>query len=113
MIYTHDEVEVADVLTLTEAVSKMAGSQITARMLADVNLAILWFQRNVDFSGKDPRPGMEVVSDWHWDGCVVMESLEATGPGSLAHAIYMNRRLTEAHVRAWIVKHPSWKLKEK
>lgn len=108
MIYTHDEVELIDVLTLMEAVSKMAGSQITSRMVADCNLAILWFHQHADFSG---RNGFQWVSDWSWDGPVVLEKLSARIPGSLAYSIYMSSKFTEQHVKAWIAREETWKLK--
>lgn len=121
MIYAHDEVELIDVLTLMEAVSKMAGRQITARMIADCHLAIKWFHELVDFSGnaegqiKVAVEGVPVawpmIPDWHWDGPVVMQSLESRGPRSLAWWIYMSRMLERKHVKAWIASHESWRLK--
>lgn len=122
MIYTHDEVELIDVLTLMEAVSKKAGSRITARMVADCHLAIKWFHELADFSGnaegvvKAFVDGEEVkwplFSDWHWDGPVVMQSLGSTGTGSLAFKIYMaSAGIGRKTVINWITSHQSWRVK--
>lgn len=122
MIYTHDEVELIDVLTLMEAVSKKAGSKITARMVADCHLAIKWFHELADFSGTGegqikvrydggtlPWPK---VSDWNWDGPVVMQSLGSTGIGSLAFKIYMSSAgIGKKTVVDWITSHANWKVK--
>lgn len=109
MIQSHDEVELIDALTLMEAVSSMAGSQITARMIADVHLAILWFHELADFSGINPPN--DGVSDWHWDGPLVLESLSSTNKGSLARSIYTARRFSRSHVKVWILSHESWRVK--
>ena len=108
MITTPDQVELIDVLTLLEAVSKMAGSKITPRMVADCHLAILWFHRHTDFSG---RNGHEWVADWNWRGPVVGTLLSERTPASLAYRIYMSCKFTEQHVKAWIARQETWNLK--
>lgn len=105
MIESHDEVELIDILTLMEAVSRMAGSTITPQMIADCHLAILWFHRHADFSRNSEH------SDWCWDGPVVLEKLSDTGPRGLAYRIYMARRFDEKHVKAWICQEENWRLK--
>lgn len=112
MIQSHDEVELIDVLTLMEAVSSMAGNHITARMIADCHLAILWFHEMADFSGINPEhPYHDGVSDWHWDGPLVLESLSSTNKGSLARKIYLANRFSRSHVKVWILSHESWRVK--
>lgn len=112
MIETHDEVELIDVLTLMEAVSSIAGRGMTARMIADVHLAVKWFHEMADFSGINPdHPYHDGVSDWNWDACLVLESLSATNSGSLAREIYLVRRFTKTHVKRWILSHQSWRVK--
>lgn len=108
MIYSHDEVELIDVMTLFEAVSKIAGRGITARMNADCILAVMWFKELADFGEMD---GRLFRTDWNWDGPLVMESLASTNEGSLARSIYVARRFTKSHVKKWILSHDSWKVK--